>query len=174
MDPTKVRKIDQPLIEGWLRDIMLTWVQLPPNPRTAWGFEVTLPPVGVKVLVYQMRQAPRGLMVSATMTVPPEQVAAFNQLDDDARRQFWVDLRATLSRPYIEFNLQGQALVGCPNNFTVMATRWDEGLNLDTFAFSISSVHKTLMDACALFDERLGVMGPSFGGDFAFKKSSIQ
>jgi hypothetical protein len=67
--------------------------------------------------------------------------------------------------------VKGEAFGQCPKTFTVTATRWDDGLNLDTLAFTISNVHKAIMDACALFDERLGVMSSAFGGDFAFKRS---
>jgi hypothetical protein len=51
--------------------------------------------------------------------------------------------------------------------------RFDDGLTLDSFARTMSSVSKACFDGCALFLERLGDLGPAPGGEFAFKKLGI-
>ena len=52
--------------------------------------------------------------------------------------------------------------------------RFDDGLNLDSFARSVSSVCKACNDIVVHFSERLGEPDAPAGGEFAFKKSATQ
>jgi hypothetical protein len=104
------------------------------------------------------------------MSVAPDQTAAYNNLEEDGRKEFWRSLRATLNREYTEFQIEGQPIVECPKAIRITAVRFDDGLTLDSFARTINSVCKACADAGAHFADRLGDMRPTAGGEFAFKK----
>ena len=62
----------------------------------------------------------------------------------------------------------------CPKALRVTAVRFDDGLTLDSFARTVSSVCKACSDIVVLFSERLGDLEPQAGGEFAFKKTLAQ
>jgi hypothetical protein len=160
-------------IEAWLRDIGCTPVPVPLEPATNWAVAVTIPP-GTHMVVFNLKQAPRAVIVQARMVPLPAQSEAFGALEEDSRREFWQELRSTLNREFTEFQLEG-APYNCPAAFVVSATRWDDGLTLDSFARTLSSVNKACLDGSAVFEEHLGTGGPAaVGGEFAFKKIDVQ
>ena len=158
------------LIEGWLRDLALPSTRRDDGVNN-WNLEFTV--VGPNPLVLNIvnpRPIPRGVMLVCGLAVAPEQVNAYNQLEEDVKREFWATLRTTLNREYVEFQVEGQAVAECPKSIRVTAVRFDDGLTLDSFARTISSVCKTCSDAIAHFTDRLGNLQPAAGGEFAFKK----
>lgn len=160
-------------IEAWLRDMGCTPGPVPLEPAINWALEVTIPP-GTHMVVFNLKQAPRAVMVQARMVPIAAQIEAFGVLEEDSRREFWQALRSTLNREFTEFQIEG-APFECPASFTVSATRWDDGLTLDSFARTLSSVNKACLDGSAVFDEHLGTGSPAaVGGEFAFKKLDVQ
>jgi hypothetical protein len=162
------------LIEGWLRD-MACVPQRVSEPTCNWAFEANFPPDGpLNVRVMNPKAIPRAVAVVARVMPSPSQAAAWPGLDEDARREFWHDLRSKLNREFTEYQIEGTMNVDCPTAFVVQAIRWDDGLTLDSFARSLSSINKAFHDGSSVFEERLGSSTPSSGGEFAFKKLPIQ
>jgi hypothetical protein len=171
---TKTDLATSTFIEGWLRDLSLTPTQRPDGLNT-WNVEFTVTGTPSFIMnVVNPKSFPRAIMLICGMTPAPAQVAAFQRLDQAHRLEFWKDLRAVLNREYVEFHLEGIAVVECPKALRVTAMRFDDGLTLDSFARSLSSVCKTCSDIVVLFSERLGEPAPQAGGEFEFKKSATQ
>jgi hypothetical protein len=162
------------LIEGWLRDIAFTPIQRQ-DPTSNWNIEFTLTgqtPLSLRVI--NTTAIPRAITVVCILGTAPEHVTVFNRLGEAARREFWRQLRATLNREFVEFQIQGTALVECPTMIQLTATRYDDGLTLDSFARTVASVIKASFDAMFFYHERLGEIGAASGGEFAFKKLDVQ
>lgn len=147
------------------------------DPLANWAYEIGFPPntpVSVRMRVGNPKIMPRAVVVAVRMVPQQNQLAAFNGLDEDAKREFWQALRSELNREFCEFAIEGNPMAECPQAFSVSATRFDDGLSLDSLFRTINSVLKACMDGCALFDERLGAVGPASGGEFAFRKLGMQ
>lgn len=171
---TKADLTTSAIIEGWLRDLSLTPIQRPDGVNN-WNVEFTVtgsPNFGMNVV--NPKAFPRSIMLICGLTPVPAQVAAFLRLDQDHRIAFWKDLRTLLSREYVEYHLEGVPATECPKALRVSAMRFDDGLSLDSFARTVSSVCKACSDIVVLFSERLGELEPQAGGEFAFKKSATQ
>jgi hypothetical protein len=165
---------DPTVIEGWLRDLALTPIRRDDGANN-WNVEFTITGGNPLVLsVVNPKSVPRAVMFVCGMLVAPEQVTAFNNLDEDQRKDFWQQLRSTLNREFVEFQVDGQAVVECPKAIRVTALRFDDGLTLDSFARTLSSVCKACSDAVAHFTDRLGDVRPPPAGEFAFKKGAVQ
>jgi hypothetical protein len=167
------KRIDESEILGWVADMQLTPARAPSNGELSWGYEAMLA-TGFRVGIFQPKRAPRALLIQMKVMSRPDHAESFDGLEEDAKRAFWRELRSTLNREFTEFQLEGKLYEECPKSFLVTETIWDDGLSLNNFARSISSVQKACLDACALFDEQLGSTGPATGGEFAFKKIGLQ
>jgi hypothetical protein len=165
------------LIGQWLKDMGYV-PKFIADPLAGWAFEISCPqgspqPLGVRV--GSPKNQPRAVVVGVRMAAQPPHIAAFANLEEDIKREFWRDLRAKLNREFVEFAVEGTPETGCPVAFRVTATRFDDGLSLDSLHRTILSVVKACLDGIALFAERLGTAGPaSGGGEFAFRKIGIQ
>jgi hypothetical protein len=171
---TKTDLATSTVIEGWLRDLALTPIQRP-DAVNNWNLEFTVqgsPAFAMNVV--NPKSFPRAIMLICGMTPVAEQVAAFQRLDQAHRIAFWKDLRTLLSRESVEFHLEGVGVMECPKAVRVTAMRFDDGLCLDSFARTLSSVCKACGDIVVLFTERLGELSAPAGGEFAFKKSATQ
>jgi len=157
----------------WLREMGFSPVTRA-DPKANWLFEVTYPPGHIRVGVGNPKAMPRSVTIACRLTATTEQVAAFRNLEEDSKREFWQTLRATLNREFVEFQIEGMRLSDCPIAFQVTAIRFDDGLSLDSLARTMSSVNKACIDACAIFEERLGSAGPASGGEFEFKRLGVQ
>jgi hypothetical protein len=172
--PTKSDLATSTLMEGWLRDLSLT-----PTPRADgsnnWNLEFTVPgtPNFVMNLV-NPKPIPRAVMLVCGMSPAAEQVTAFQRLDPTQRLAFWRELRAVLNRDSVEFHLEGVPGQELPKAMRVTAMRFDDGLTLDSFAQTLSSLCKACSDVVILFSERLGAPAAPAGGEFPFKKSATQ
>jgi hypothetical protein len=173
---TKSAGMNQQLIEGWLRDIGCT-----PEPQTLarmnWALKVNFPPDGAATLsltVGNPIQIPRGVFIACHITPSPEHVDAFNRQEPKVRREFWQLLRNTLNRETIEFQIEGIPTQECPKSFQVSATRFDDGLTLDSFARSMSSVLKGCIDGVSCFQDRLGDPVPAAANQFASNRAGTQ
>jgi hypothetical protein len=60
--------------------------------------------------------------------------------------------------------------LSCPAAFQITATRYEDGLSLDSLARTVSSVYKAELAAIICAQQHLGRQGPAGrGGDFLFK-----
>jgi hypothetical protein len=162
-------------VRDWLRDIGCTPI-LRSNPELNWAYEVDFPPKSpTRVTVQNQKNLPRAVLIVSRTLVSPVQIAAFENLEEDARQEFWRALGLRLnSHDFVEFNIEGVPPNTCPTAFQIVVTRWDDGLTLDSFARSLSSVNKAYFDACAFFHEHFGTSGPAAGGEFDFKRLTVQ
>jgi hypothetical protein len=164
------------LVSGWLRDMGCS-PNVVADSQSNWLYEIAFPvgtPVQIRINVGNPIAMPRAVVFGARMVPAAHHVAAWEALDDDVKREFWLELRATLNREFVEFAIEGKPLTECPPGFQVFATRFDDALTLDSLYRTISSVTKACLDGGALFDEHLGTAGPAAGGEFAFKKLGVQ
>jgi len=154
----KAEVITESVVVQWMRDMGLS-----PNARSDaranWVYEVQYPATGmIHYGVANSRATPRAVTIACRMTPSPEQATAFRNLKDEAKRDFWRKLRAALHREFVEFQIEGAPFNECPVSFQVSSVRYDDGLSLDSFARTLSSVHKACIDGCAVFEEELGVV----------------
>jgi hypothetical protein len=154
---TKSDLADPALIEGWLRDMNLAPVRKS-DPVNAWNVEFTIAagtsPLAIAIV--NPRPLPRAIMFVCGLAAAPEHMIAFSNLDEDLRKEFWNQLRSTLNREFVEYQIEGAAIVECPKTVRVSAVRFDDGLTLDSFARTLSSVCKAAADAATHFTARLG------------------
>jgi hypothetical protein len=158
------------LIRGWLVDIGCTPIPRS-NPGVNWAFEVNVPPgASTRITVVNPKSMPRAVLIVSQTAVSDAHRAAFDRLEDDSKRDFWGVLSMRLNNhDFIEFHLDGLP-PDCPTAFQISVTRWDDGITLDSFHRSLSSVNKAYLDACACFREHLGEPSPAAGGEFEFKR----
>ncbi len=145
------------VIEGWLRDLALEPTARADAGPNNWNLEFTVPgPNPLVINVMNPKVIPRGVMLMCGLFSAQEQIVAYSKLSNDQKRSFWDDLRKTLNREFVEFQIEGVAVAECPKTLRVSAVRFDDGLTLDSFARSVSSVCKACSDAVAHFTDRLG------------------
>lgn len=154
---TKSDLADPTLIEGWLPDMNLAPVRKPDAVNT-WNIEFTVAagtgPLAIAIV--NPRPLPRAIMFVCGLAANPEYIIAFRNLDEDLRKEFWNQLRSTLNREFVEYHIEGAAIVECPKTVRVSAIRFDDGLTLDSFARTLASVCKAAADATTHFTDRLG------------------
>jgi hypothetical protein len=163
------------VLAGWLRDLALT-----PTPRedglNNWNLEFTI--TGSSNLIMNLvnpKTIPRAVMMVCGMSPGAAHLTSFQNKSEEVREAFWKDLRRMLSREFVEFQLEGIPVLECPKVLRVSAVRFDDGLTLDSFSRTLSSVCKACSDAIVFFSERLGDPNAApAGGEFAFKKSATQ
>jgi len=161
------------VIEGWLQDMALKCIPRT-DPASNWMLEFTVPAQNPLVLsVVNPKVIPRGIMFVCGMLAAPGHEAAFNKLDDARRVAFWRQLRTSLSREFVEFQAEG-VITECPKSIRITAVRFDDGLTLDSFSRTLSSVCKAVADAMMHFNDFLGDPAPPATGEFAFKKTGTQ
>ncbi len=161
------------VIEGWLHDLSLATTRRV-DAASNWMLDFTVPgPNPLVVNVVNPKSIPRAIMFVCGLAAAPGHETAFKALDEATRKTFWPRLRNLLSREFVEFQAEG-ALTECPKSVRITAVRFDDGLTLDSFGRTLSSVCKTASDAIAFFTEHLGDPGAPAGGEFAFKKTGTQ
>jgi hypothetical protein len=172
--PTKAELAQPTLIEGWLRDLSLT-PTLRNDGGSNWNLEFTVQaPAPLIMNAVNPKAIPRAVMIVCGMSIAPEHATIYNTLDDARRRLFWAQLRQLMTREYIEFQIEGAPVAECPKAIRVSAMRFDDGLTLDSFARSISSVCKACTDAVVHITDNLGQPAAAAGGEFSFKKTVAQ
>ena len=161
------------VIEGWLQDMALSPTRRT-DPNSTWMLEFTVPGTNPLVLnVVNPKVLPRAAMFICGMLAAPGHEATFKALDEGQRRAFWQRLRALLNREFVEFQIEG-VMNECPKSVRITAVRFDDGLTLDSFGRTLSSVCKAVTDAMVHFTDNLGDPYPPAGGEFAFKKTGTQ
>jgi hypothetical protein len=169
-------KITPTLAESWLKDIGCTPREVVPrDPAASFQFESDYP-AGTPHRIHTLSPVatPRALMVVTGVTLSPEHVARFRDLENQEKADFLQDLTTTLNREFVEFNFgptPPMSSLECPSVFQIQATRYDDGLSLDSFARTISSVYKAELAGIACVQRHLAPLtsgGP--GGQFPFKR----
>jgi hypothetical protein len=162
------------IIEGWLHDLGLACVRRT-DAASNWALEFTiLGPNPLVLSAVNPKSVPRAVMLVCGLASAPVHMEAFKTLEGSARTQFWQQMRDTLNREFVEYQLDGTPPSECPKMLRVTAIRFDDGLSLDSFARSISSVCKAAASAVALYTDRLGDPNAPTSGEFAFKKVGTQ
>lgn len=161
------------VIEGWLQDLAMTSARRN-DPQSNWALEFTVPSQSPLVLnVVNPKVLPRAIMFVCGMLAAPGHETAFKTLDEARRLEFWRQLRTILSREFVEFQAEG-VVTECPKTIRVTACRFDDGLTLDSFARTMTSVCKAIADAMNHFTDNLGNPDSPASGEFAFKKTGTQ
>jgi hypothetical protein len=166
------------LVEGWIRD-MGCHPRKMPGGNTNWQFEVDYPVnTPHRMVVVNPVSAPRAVIIGVKVAFSPQHIAAFGPLEDYDKHKFIEDLQATLNREFVEYTFDdGVPLtnLSCPNSFQITAIRYEDGLSLDSFARTISSVYKSELAALLCVQRHLrGDEIPGPGGDFGFKTPRLQ
>ncbi len=157
--------------EGWLRKLGATPVALE-DATADWHFQIDYPARTPHQIHVVGPKGQEGAVVIASATaVSPEHLKAFEELDDDSKSSFLWELRSTLVAPYTEFILEGvTGELVCPTRFQITTTRWEDGLSMDSFARSVSSVYKTELAGIMVIQRHLGGRGFGSPGRFDFKR----
>jgi hypothetical protein len=162
------------VIEGWLHDLGLTCTRRT-DAASNWSLEFSIAgPSPLVLSAVNPKSVARAVMLVCAMTAAPEHIEKFKTLDDGARRKFWQGMRDTLNREYVEFQIDGTPPSECPKMLRITAIRFDDGLTLDSFARTISSVCKAAASAVAQFTDNLENPNAPTSGEFAFKKVGTQ
>jgi hypothetical protein len=164
-------KLTAQLAEGWLREMGSTPKRAPQDPALAWQFEFDHPPGSPgRLVLASPKGRPRSLLVISNIMVSPEHHAAFQDLDQDEKFAFFKELSTTLNREYVEFALLGTTGMECPAGFQITATRYDDGLTLDSLSRTISSVYKAQLAGISCIQVHLTPKGGGTAGHFDFKR----
>lgn len=164
----------QARIEGYLRAIGSSPVKIKDD-RARWHYEIDYPPnTPHRIHVINPVERPQAVVIASATGVSPEHLAAFDELDDDAKADFLWDLRMVLNNQFVEFSLQGaENERACPKVFEITCTRYEDGLNLDSFARSISSVYKLEIAGILCVQKHLSPKSFGGGGRFDFKRLGL-
>lgn len=161
-------------IEGWLQDLGLACVRRT-DAASNWALEFTIAGPNALVLsAVNPKSVPRAVMLVCGLSAAPKHMEVFKTLEESVRRDFWTQMRNTMSREFVEYQLEGMAPTECPRMLRITALRFDDGLTLDSFARTISSVCKAAAAAVAHYTDRLGDPNAPTSGEFAFKKVGTQ
>lgn len=161
-------------VEGYLRAIGCTPVKIN-DPRARWHYEIDYPPnTPHRIHVLNPVDREQAVVIASATAISPEHLAAFEELDDDAKAEFIWDLQMSLNNQFAEFSLQGAASErSCPKLFEVTCVRYEDGLNLDSFARSVSSVYKLEISGILCVQKHLGQKNFGSGGRFDFRRLGL-
>lgn len=161
-------------VERWLKVIGCTPVEQE-DPQASWHVLVNYPaktPHQMHVVAPQAN--PEAVVIATLVSVSPEHVKAFDNLDDVSKDDFLFELRRTLNITDVDFQAQGASgPLDCPTQIQISATRYLDGLTLDSFARSAGSVFKTFLNVVWLVQHRLGTNGSGPSGRFDFKRLGL-
>jgi len=162
-------------VEGWVRKLGATPVKIT-DASAAWHYEFDYPHgTPHRMHVLGPKDRPESVVILSATNVSAEHVKGFGELDDDDKAAFLWAIRKTLNQDFSEFRLlvPSEGVV-CPTAFHITATRYEDGLSLDSFARSVSSVYKTELAGIMCVQEHLGPKGYGSSGRFDFKRLGLQ
>lgn len=147
-------------VEEWLAAMGCEPVERD-DPTTRWHLAFEYPMgSGHRMLVAGIRGPAEALVVASVVSISPQHLEAFEELNIDERRSFVFGLRHSLNSLETEFQLNGmESPLTCPSSFQVSARRFPDGLSLDSFARSVGAVYKTELAGIWHIQEWLG--GPA-------------
>jgi hypothetical protein len=157
-------------IVGWLKDMGLNPITVP-DPQGSWRYRFYMPANQDQnqLEVFGLKALPRGVAVASNTVLSPEHATNFIALDSDAKNAFMNDLVTSLNKDFVEYRIEHDNLTGDLKSFQVTAVRYDDGLTLDSFARTVSSVFKAQIAGIHCVRQHLGGNTPQ-GGEFAFRK----
>jgi hypothetical protein len=165
------------IVEGWLRDIG-TEPKSVTAPIHSWAFVIAYPAnTSHRITVAHPLKLPRALVVATRVMFSPEHLQAFRLLiKAQDKTDFLEALQRTLNREFVEFTYEGaDTPLTCPSAFQITATRFEDGLSLDSLARTVSSVYKAELAALMCVRQYLGRRDfPGTGGDIQFAPPRIQ
>lgn len=158
-------------VEEWLRTIGSTPVETA-DVQSAWHLEFDYPArTPHRMVVANPVALPMATVIVTGVQLMPQHIQNFTNLDDDEKEGFLWDLRQKAISPDADFQFVGVANpLDCPTQIQFSATRYADGLTLDSFAKSLGAVFKAELGVIWLVQQRLGggEVGP--GKRFDFKR----
>jgi hypothetical protein len=166
-------KVSKEAVLGWLKDMGLD-PKPAPDANGNWHYTFFMPPnqAGNRLEVFGLKERPRAVVIAANTVLSPQHTEVLAALDGDAKRLFVSDLMVALNKEFTEYNIERDTAVEV-KNFVITAVRYDDGLNLDSFARTVSSVFKAQVAGIQCVHQHLGGTTPQ-GGEFSFKKLGLQ
>ena len=157
-----MERISEDIIVDWLKNMGLDPKPAPDQVTGAWRYSVCVPPDQEqrRMLVFAIKDLPRAVGVACGTLLTPEHTAALFALEPGAKGQFMADLQTALTRESVEYRLERDSASGDIKGFDVHAVRYDDGLTLDSFAGTISSVSKAQFAAVRCIWQHLGGSPP--------------
>lgn len=129
-------------VESWLQAMGCKSTRSS-TPETNWVLEVQYPIDSThRINVINPRNQPLALGIVTGVGLAQDYTDTFGKLSNDAQKEFRWELVKVLSSGEVEFSLK-ETPDGRPTGFEIMATRYWDGLTLDSFARSIFAVYKT-------------------------------
>jgi hypothetical protein len=161
-------------VQGWLQQIGCTPV-VQADPQAEWHFAVHYPAQTPHVLsVLSPKGQPGRVLVACGTEVSHEHREAFDKLDDDGKDTFLWQFRHAVNVPEADFVLDGaDGMLDCPSRFQISATRYEDGLTLDSFAQTLGAVFKIKLRAIWVVQEHLAPRSFGSGGRFDFKRLGL-
>ena len=158
-------------VEQWVRKIGSTPVEIQ-DPQAEWHLQIDYPTHSAHPIhIVSPKGKADAIVIVSALGVGPEHLEVFEELDDDAKADFAWELRRTLNVIDVDFQLDGiKKEDDCPTRLQLSVTRYEDGLNLDSFARSVGAVYKTELNAVLLVQRLLGPKGLGGGGRFDFKR----
>ena len=164
------------LIAEWLRYLGGNPV-VRPDPQSAWNLEFNYP-VGTthRMVVASPAHNPAAVVIATGTDLSPQHLKNFSSLDDDEKKNVLWEMRQKAVSHDVDFQFDSPSgqlgPLDCPTQVRFAATRFSDGLTLDSFVQSVGRVFKAELATMWLVEEHLGGGGPGPGRRFDFSKIS--
>lgn len=134
-------------VQKWLRALGTEAVPVE-DASAFWHYVFDNPAGGNRLDIMAPREQADSLVIFARVGVERAQLDAFARLSDARKAEFIYVLRRTLNTVDVDFQMEGiTAALDCPTGMVVSIVRYEDGLNLDSFARSVAAVFKTVLNA---------------------------
>ncbi len=169
-----MKTIEKDTVVDWLKVIGCT-----PNnvadPDVAWHLEFDYPAkTSHRMHAVQPGGQAHQIVLATGLNVSAEHTKKFDALPADEQREFAVGIRRVLTRPEVDFQLEGaNAPFECPNTIQLSRSRYADGLTLDSFAETLGYVFKAKLHAMLFFQDRLSDSDLGNGGKFDFRRAGL-
>jgi hypothetical protein len=126
------------------------------NPTFRWSLRFDFPASSNHVMeALSLTQRSGSVIVLSKRSIDTRLVSAFDSLSEDAKDAFHTELSSVLLRDYIEYHLDQSNPASCASRFQVLAERFDDGLTLDDFYWTLDHVYKTELAAVVCYHKHL-------------------
>ena len=158
-------------IDGWIRRLGSTVTGVD-DPEAEWHLRFDYPARSPHTMhAAQPKGQDGAVLLAFVLDVSHEHLEAFEELDADSQRKFLWDLGETINVIDVDFRMEGIEKEGdCPRRIQLMATRYADGLTMDSFARSVGAIFKTFLNAVWTVQRHLAPESSGPGGRFDFKK----
>lgn len=159
-------------VEGWISRLGSTPVEIE-DQNTSWHLKFDYPAKSQSMMHAVQPDGQNGMLILAFgVDVVHDHLEAFDELDAESQVEFLWELREAINLVDVDFKLEGIDKEGqCPKHMQISATRYDDGLNMDSFARSVGAVYKTFLKGAWTFQQHLGKKNGGLGGGrFDFKR----